>query len=119
MRRSILAAMTAILRKFFADRGTHLAAMVAYFALLSFVPLLFLWLALLGASGQGSANSFFVRELHKTFPSASLEAILDAVPKIRENAPVRGIIGAAFLRWSSLSFFIVRESAVRIVYVRP
>ena len=31
--------------KFFADRGTHLAAMIAYFALLSFVPLLFLALA--------------------------------------------------------------------------
>ena len=29
-------------RKFFADRGPHLAAMIAYFALLSFVPLLFL-----------------------------------------------------------------------------
>ena len=36
--------------KFFADRGTHLAAMIAYFALLSFVPLLFLALALLGLS---------------------------------------------------------------------
>ena len=34
--------------KFFADRGTHLAAMIAYFALLSFVPLVFLALALLG-----------------------------------------------------------------------
>src|ERR1700744_5263135 len=106
----------AILTKFFADRGTHLAAMVAYFALLSFVPLLFLSLALLGASGQGSANSFFVRELHKTFPSASLEAILDAVHKIRENATVLGIIGASFRLWSSLSFFSVLESAFHIVY---
>jgi uncharacterized BrkB/YihY/UPF0761 family membrane protein len=31
-----------VVRKFFADRGTHLAAMIAYFALLSFVPLLLL-----------------------------------------------------------------------------
>ena len=29
------------LRKFFADRGPHLAAMIAYFALLSLVPLIF------------------------------------------------------------------------------
>jgi uncharacterized BrkB/YihY/UPF0761 family membrane protein len=29
-----------VIRKFFADRGTHLAAMIAYFALLSFVQLL-------------------------------------------------------------------------------
>ncbi len=33
-------------RKFFTDRGTHLAAMIAYFALLSFVPLTFLSLSL-------------------------------------------------------------------------
>src|SRR5438876_230078 len=32
-------------RKFFADRGPHLAAMIAYFALLSFVPLTFLSLS--------------------------------------------------------------------------
>ena len=38
--------------KFFRDRGTHLAAMIAYFALLSFVPLIFLALALLGLADQ-------------------------------------------------------------------
>ena len=31
----------ALVQKYFADRGTHLAAMIAYFALLSFVPLVF------------------------------------------------------------------------------
>jgi len=76
----------AIVRKFFADRGTHLAAMIAYFALLSFVPLLFLSLALLGAVGQATPGSFFVRELHRTFPSTSLESILNAVRKIRDLA---------------------------------
>ncbi len=59
--------MPAILRKFFADRGTHLAAMIAYFALLSFVPLLFLSLALLGTAHQANPGSFFVRELQRTF----------------------------------------------------
>ena len=34
------------LEKFFRDRGPHLAAMIAYFALLSFVPLTFLALSL-------------------------------------------------------------------------
>ena len=37
-----------LFQKFFADRGTHLAAMIAYFALLSLVPMLFLAIALLG-----------------------------------------------------------------------
>jgi len=105
--------------KFFADRGTHLAAMIAYFALLSFVPLLFLALALLGLVHQASQDSFFVRELSKTFPSTSVTSILRAIRAIQANATALGIVGGAFLLWSSLSFFSVLESAFNIVYGRP
>jgi membrane protein len=111
--------MRAVLRKFFADRGTHLAAMIAYFALLSFVPLLFLALALLGLVHQADEHSFFVRELQKTFPSTSVDSILRAVRAIQSNAAALGIAGGAFLLWSSLSFFSVLESAFNIVYGRP
>src|SRR5664279_2946972 len=93
----------ALVRKFFADRGTHLAAMIAYFALLSFVPLLFLSLALLGAAHQADQGSFFVRELQRTFPSTSLNSILRTVRAIRANATLLGLVGGAFLLWSSLS----------------
>jgi membrane protein len=109
----------AIARKFFADRGTHLAAMIAYFALLSFVPLLFLSLAVLSTAGQANSGSFFIRELHRTFPSTSLDSLLRAVRAIRENATALGILGVAFLAWSSLSLFSVLESAFNIVYGRP
>jgi membrane protein len=108
-----------VIRKFFADRGTHLAAMIAYFALLSFVPLLFLALALLGLVDRPSANSFFVHELSKTFPSTSVQSIVSAVEAIQANATALGIVGGAFLLWSSLSFFSVLESAFNIVYDRP
>ena len=108
-----------VLTKFFADRGTHLAAMIAYFALLSFVPLLFLSLALLGLADQANENSFFVRELQRDFPSTSVDSILRAVRAIQENATALGLVGAAFLLWSSLSFFSVLESAFNIVYGRP
>jgi membrane protein len=108
-----------VLSKFFADRGTHLAAMIAYFALLSFVPLLFLSLALLGLVHQADESSFFVRELSKTFPSTSVDSILRAVRSIQANASTLGIVGGAFLLWSSLSFFSVLESAFNIVYGRP
>ncbi len=110
--------MKRVLTKFFADRGTHLAAMIAYFALLSFVPLLFLSLALLGLVHQADENSFFVRELSKTFPNTSLDSILSAVRAIQANATALGIVGGAFLIWSSLSFFSVLESAFNIVYGR-
>jgi len=108
-----------VISKFFADRGTHLAAMIAYFALLSFVPLLFLALALLGLVHQADEGSFFVRELSKTFPSATVTSLLRAVRAIQANATALGIVGGAFLLWSSLSFFSVLESAFNIVYGRP
>jgi membrane protein len=110
--------MRVVLSKFFADRGTHLAAMIAYFALLSFVPLLLLSLALLGLAHQANEHSFFVRELQRDFPSTSLDSILHAIRQIQANATALGLIGGGFLLWSSLSFFSVLESAFNIVYGR-
>jgi membrane protein len=119
MQASILTRVRRVVAKFFADRGTHLAAMIAYFALLSFVPLLFLSLALLGLVHQADEGSFFVRELTRTFPNTSLDSILKAVRAIQSNAAALGAVGGAFLLWSSLSFFSVLESAFNIVYGRP
>src|SRR5438270_9050886 len=119
MEASILTPVRRVLSKFFADRGTHRAAVIAYFALLSFVPLLLLSLALLGLVHQADEGSFFVRELSKTFPSTSVDSILHAVRAIQANAAALGLVGGAFLLWSSLSFFSVLESAFNIVYGRP
>ena len=88
--------------KFFADRGPHLAAMIAYFALLSFVPLLLLSLALLGLVHQADEGSFFVRQLEKTFPNTSLDSILRAVRAIQSNAAALGPDAAAIHRGSAL-----------------
>jgi membrane protein len=93
--------------------------MIAYFALLSFVPLLLLSLALLGLAHQANSHSFFVRELQKDFPSTSLDSILNAIRAIQKNATALGLVGGGFLLWSSLSFFSVLESAFNIVYARP
>jgi membrane protein len=109
----------ALLSKFFADRGTHLAAMVAYFALLSFVPLVFLALALLGLAHRADASDFLVKELRRAFPGSSVESILSLVHKVQDNAATLGIIGGVFLLWSSLSLFSALESALNIVYGRP
>jgi membrane protein len=111
--------MRRVLSKFFADRGTHLAAMIAYFALLSFVPLLFLALSLLGLGGRFDESSFLIHELERAFPGTSLDTIIRAVRSIQRNATTLGIVGGAFLLWSSLSLFSVLESALNIVYGRP
>ena len=109
----------AVLAKFFADRGPHLAAMVAYFALLSFVPLTFLSLSLLGLVHRADASDFLVKELNRAFPSSSLNSILSLVHQVQDNAATLGIVGGIALLWSSLSLFSALESAFNIVYGRP
>ena len=106
-------------RKFFADRGTHLAAMIAYFALLSFVPLTFLALSLLGLTGRADESSFLVKEIKHTLPGTPIERIIDLVHTVQDNAAALGLVGAAALLWTSLSLFSVLESAFNIVYGRP
>ncbi|HSC92108.1 MAG TPA: YihY/virulence factor BrkB family protein [Gaiellaceae bacterium] len=107
------------IEKFFRDRGTHLAAMIAYFALLSLVPLIFLALAVLGIFGRADESSYLVTELQALFPSQSISDIVGVVRAIQGNAATLGILGAIFLLWSSLSLFSALESAFNIVYERP
>jgi membrane protein len=106
-------------RKFFGDRGPHLAAMIAYFALLSFVPLTFLSLSLLGLTGRADESSFLVKEIKHTLPGTPIDQIIDLVHTVQDHATALGIIGGAFLLWTSLSLFSVLESAFNIVYGRP
>ena len=105
--------------KFYADRGTHLAAMIAYFALLSFVPLLFLALALLGLFGRADESSYLVTELKRALPGSSDSTIVDVIRTIQRNATTLGVVGGVALLWTSLSLFSVLESAFNIVYGRP
>jgi membrane protein len=109
----------ALVSKFYADRGPHLAAMVAYFALLSFVPLTFLALSLLGLVHRADASDFLVKELSRAFPSSSLKSILSLVHQVQDNAATLGFVGGVALLWSSLSLFSALESAFNIGYGRP
>jgi len=107
------------LGKFFADRGPHLAAMIAYFALLSFVPLLFLTISLLSLAGRPDESSYLVTELKHAFPGSSISSIVHTIDEIQRHATALGIIGGAALVWASLSLFSVLESAFNIVYGQP
>jgi len=107
------------LSKFYADRGPHLAAMIAYFALLSFVPLLFLTISVLSLAGRPDESSYLVTELKRAFPGSSISSIVHTVREIQKHATALGIIGGAGLLWTSLSLFSVLESAFNIVYGQP
>lgn len=105
-----------IVGKFVRDRGTHLAAMIAYFALLAFVPLLFLALSLIALTGQQTESSYLIEELRRSFPESSVNRLVEVASDIRDSATAVGIIGGVGLVWSALGFFSVLESAFNIVY---
>src|SRR5881409_2374299 len=93
--------------------------MVAYFALLSFVPLVFLALSLFGLAHRAHASDIFIRELKHAFPGTSVKSIITLVRRVQNNAAALGIVGGVGLLWSSLSLFSALESALNIVYGRP
>src|SRR5436853_7653235 len=93
--------------------------MIAYFALLSFVPLTFLALAALGLTHRADESSFLVRELQHALPGTEIGRIVDLVRAVQQNATTLGIVGAVALLWTSLSLFSVLESALNIVYGKP
>jgi len=108
-----------VVDKFLADRGTHLAAMIAYFALLAFVPLLFLTLSLLAVVGEQDESSYLVEQLRRSFPASSVDTLIRVVEEVQQSAGALGAIGAVALVWAALGFFSVVESALNIVYGRP
>ena len=112
-------AVRATFGTFFGERGTHLAAMVAYFALASFVPLIFLALSILGFLNQADSSSALVAYLEDIFPDQSVESIVRVVEAVQRNATARSVVGGVALLWSSLSLFSGLESAFNIIYGRP
>jgi membrane protein len=119
MRRVSRLPIGAAFSRFFRERGTHVAAMVAYFALASFVPLIFLALAGLGVFGQLEASSALVSYLKDIFPGQSVDEIVSIVRAVERNLGTLTIIGALGLLWSSVSLFSSLESAFNIIYGRP
>jgi membrane protein len=107
------------LANFFADRGTHLAAMIAYYALLSLIPLLFLLLAPLQFVGTQTDSSFLIRQIQQAVPNQSVDDIVRFVNTLRGNASTLGLIGFFFLLWSSLGLLSAVASAINIIYEVP
>jgi membrane protein len=114
--RRLAARTNSVLAKFLDDRGPHLAAMVAYYALLSLVPFLFLALSLVGLLGRPSAGSYLIREMRHIMPGQSAADLVRLVESVRRNAGTIGIIGLVGMAWGSLGFYSSLESAFNIVF---
>jgi membrane protein len=105
-----------VISKYLRDRGPHLAAMVAYYALLSLVPFLFLTVSLLGFAGHVSPSSYLIRELAHILPGQSASDLLHTVRAIQRDAGTLGAIGVFGLVWGTLGFYSALESALNIVF---
>lgn len=105
-----------VMSKYLRDRGPHLAAMVAYYALLSLVPFLFLTASLLGFAGHVSPNSYLIRELAHILPGQSVKDLLGTVHAIQRDAGTIGVLGFLGLVWGTLGFYSSLESALNIVF---
>jgi membrane protein len=112
-------AASAILRRYFGSRGPHLAAMLAYYALLSLFPFVFLAASLVSAIGRPAETSAFLRDLSHVLPGASAHDLALYVRSLEANAASFGVIGGIGLLWSSLGFFSALESGLNVIYGLP
>jgi membrane protein len=111
--------VSAVLRRYFGARGPHLAAMLAYYALLSLFPFVFLAASLVSAIGRPEESSALLRDLSHVLPSTSAKDLARLVRTLESNAAEIGLIGGVALLWSSLGFLSALESGLNIIYGLP
>ena len=104
--RRVARSTTSILGKYLADRGPHLAAMVAYYALLAIFPFVFLTLSALGLLGQVSESSYLIQELKRILPVESEDSLISNVRTLQDNAQTFFWIGIIGMFWSSLGLLL-------------
>lgn len=112
-------ALAAILRRYFGARGPHLAAMLAYYALLSLFPFVFLAASLVSWIGRPAETSALLRDLSHVLPGTSAHDLARLVRSLGSNATELGLIGGVALLWSSLGFLSALESGLNVLYGLP
>jgi membrane protein len=111
--------VSAVLRRYFSARGPHLAAMLAYYALLSLFPFVFLAASLVSAIGRPAETSALLRDLSHVLPGTSAHDLARLVRSLEANAAEIGLIGVVALLWSSLGFLSALESGLNVLYGLP
>jgi membrane protein len=112
-------AVSAVARRYFGARGPHLAAMLAYYALLSLLPFVFLAASLVSSIGRPEETSALLRDLSHVLPGASARDLAELVRSLGSNAAEIGLIGGVALLWSSLGFLSALESGLNVLYGLP
>jgi len=105
-----------VVRTFLDVRGTHLAALIAFYGLLAFFPLALISIAILGFFGEQNESSFVIEQLNRVFPGISGRRLANTVNEFRDQAVYLAAIGGGAVLWSSLGLFSALESAFNLVY---
>ena len=93
--------------------------MLAYYALLSLFPFVFLAASLVSAIGRPEETSTLLRDLSHVLPSTSASDLARLVRSLESNAAEIGLIGGVALLWSSLGFLSALESGLNVLYGLP
>jgi membrane protein len=112
-------AVSSILRRYFGARGPHLAAMLAYYALLSLFPFVFLAASVVSSIGRPAETSALLRDLSHVLPGTSAHDLSRYVTSLGSNVTEIGLIGGVGLLWSSLGFLSALESGLNVLYGLP
>lgn len=112
-------ALSSILHRYFGARGPHLAAMLAYYALVSLFPFVFLAASLVSWIGRPAETSALLRDLSHVLPNTSAHDLAKYVRSLSANVTEIGLIGGVGLLWSSLGFLSALESGLNIIYGLP
>lgn len=105
-----------VVRTFLDVRGTHLAALIAFYGLLAFFPLVLITIVVLGLFGEQNESSFLIEQLNQAFPGVSGRRLANTLNEFRDQAVYVAAIGGVAVIWSSLGLFSALESAFNLVY---
>lgn len=103
-----------VFAEFSEDNGSLVAAAIAFFGLLSLIPLLLLAIGVLGyAIGSERAFSAVVELIRDYFP-VGVESLRENLAAIRESSGVVGGIGLLGLLWTGSQIFVILQKAMNI-----
>jgi membrane protein len=93
--------------------------MLAYYALLSLFPFVFLAASLVSWIGRPAETSALLRDLSHVLPGTSAHDLSRLVTSLGSNVTEIGLIGGVGLLWSSLGFLSALESGLNVLYGLP
>ncbi len=105
-----------MVHRFTSNRSTHLAGMIAYFAIFSIIPGLFVLFSVLAMAGHLEDSGWIINQLVALVPGNAARQIVAAAESLRHNAGSLSLVGIVGLLYGTSNFLSSIESALNIIY---